>query len=692
MKVFKSKHKSKPRLSTQLIILLLVLSIIPTTVLGLIVKGKIEESIQESVGLYSKKMMEQLSANINYTLQDIKQDTSMLLYSDEAIQYIKEYYQLGAQQLGDLEGKLSAKTVEVIANSKYLKGLFILYDSKIIYKKDSTLGTDTNLKSLDKYLVSKEFLDSEEYKDLLALDGNEAYWFKLENEEAKGIYIGEKFKNKDNKNIVVIFSVDSEYYTEILKISSIDAEIPILMIDKNNHIILSDNVSLVSNKNFNEQFNKYITYINKMGKKSGTSVYANKLITFSTLDNGWKVVLDGDIPVLMKHLYSVWNQLIIVMMLFIILIVIISIFFSRKISGPIRVMSSYITQIEQGNLEWGSKLKREVPEYNREIKDLRDGLVGMINALRKIIVDAKEVTSIVEKNMTQLQDIAHSTTSSASDVELAVDNIVTGAVSQSKKIESSFLVMNELSSYVNSVNEMMNDIKRASDTTINMSENAKHEMNVLINNTNATNHITEVVSADVEILGKEVSDIGNILDIIKSVNDQTNLLALNAAIEAARAKEAGKGFMVIAEEIRKLSYQTQGAIDTIQKTIVKIQDKNTLALEHMKETKVLFEGQDVIVTATTNKFNTILQEMTELNGSIQKATTLLDIVRHKKDDVMHNIQEIAEVTQQSASITEEVCAQCSTQVGYSEEMTKMGGIVFSSIFDLKNTYSKFRIE
>jgi methyl-accepting chemotaxis protein len=394
----------------------------------------------------------------------------------------------------------------------------------------------------------------------------------------------------------------------------------------------------------------------------------------------------------MKHLYSVWQQLIIVMILFIILIIGISVFFSRKISGPISIMSDYIKQIERGNLEWGNKLSKEVPGYNREIKTLRDGLVGMISALRNIIIDTKDVTSIVEKNMEQLQMIAQNTTSSASDVELAVDNIVTGAITQSKQIENASLLMDELSGYINYANETMNAIKKVSHTTIGMSKSAKEEMNTLIENTHSTNDITQVVNRDVEGLGKEVSNIGNILHIMKSVNDQTNLLALNAAIEAARAKDSGRGFMVVAEEIRKLSYQTKEAIDTIERMIIKIHDKNVLVLEHMQEAKILFDSQSPIVTATTNKFNIILSEMTDLNAAIQKTTILLEEVNHKKNEVMNDIQEIANVTQQSASITEEVSAQCSAQVGYSEEMAQMGEVVYSSIQELKDTYSKFRVE
>ncbi|MDF2804142.1 MAG: methyl-accepting chemotaxis sensory transducer [Anaerocolumna sp.] len=680
------------KLSTQLVILLLVLSIVPTAVLGLIVKDKIQTSIQESVGVYSQRMLEQLAANINYTFQDIKDDTDALLYSDETIRYIKEYDQLDAEQLGELEGSLSSKVVEVISNSKYLKGIFIVYEDRVLYKKDSTLGTDTNLKTLDKYLISKAFWDSQEYKELAALEGNEQYWFRLSNEQAKGMYIGEKFKNKEGKNIIVLFSVNSAYYTETLKVSSIDSEIPILVLDKNNRIVLSDNLSLIDNRDFETQFDKYTAYINGQKKNSGTSVYEHKLITFVTLNNGWKVVLDGDIAVLMKHLYSVWQQLIIVMILFIILIIGISVFFSRKISGPISIMSDYIKQIERGNLEWGNKLSKEVPGYNREIKTLRDGLVGMISALRNIIIDTKDVTSIVEKNMEQLQMIAQNTTSSASDVELAVDNIVTGAITQSKQIENASLLMDELSGYINYANETMNAIKKVSHTTIGMSKSAKEEMNTLIENTHSTNDITQVVNRDVEGLGKEVSNIGNILHIMKSVNDQTNLLALNAAIEAARAKDSGRGFMVVAEEIRKLSYQTKEAIDTIERMIIKIHDKNVLVLEHMQEAKILFDSQSPIVTATTNKFNIILSEMTDLNAAIQKTTILLEEVNHKKNEVMNDIQEIANVTQQSASITEEVSAQCSAQVGYSEEMTQMGEVVYSSIQELKDTYSKFRVE
>ena len=683
--------KNKMKLSTQLIILLLILSIIPSAILGLVLKGKIEGSIQESVGMYSQKMMEQLGANINYTLKDIQTDTNTLLYSEESIEFIKNYYQLSAEQQVGLQAKLGAKVVEVIANSNYLKGMFVIYEGQMIFKKDSTLGTNTNLNSLDKYLVSEEFTASKEYKELQALEANKQYWFRLSNQDAKGIYIGEKFKNTEGKNIIALFSINSKYYTDTLKISSIDTNIPILIIDTNNNIVLSDNETLVDNKDFAARFSKYITYISGLGKRSHTSVYENKLLTFVTLENDWKVVLDGDIPVLMKNLYSLWNQIVILMVLFIGLIIAISIFFSRKISRPISMISNYIKQVENGNLEWGDKLKKEVQVHNREIKDLLDGLVNMIGALRKIIVDSKDVTNVVENNMEKLRAIAQNTTSSATEVEHAVDSIVKGAISQSKQIEESSLAMNELDDFINSADNMMQAIKKASASTINMSENAKSEMSVLIDNTNDTSEMTQIVSSDVEVLGHEVNNIGNILHIIKAVNEQTNLLALNAAIEAARAKESGKGFMVIADEIRKLSYQTKDAIDTIEKIILEIHDKNKLTLTHMQEAKVLFDNQEPIVTATANKFNMILDEMALLNGAIQNVTGLLGKVSSKKDDVVLKIEEIAHVIEQSTSVTEEVSAQCTVQVGYSEEITEMGDVLYSSIQELKNNYNKFLV-
>ncbi|WP_070000297.1 methyl-accepting chemotaxis protein [Cellulosilyticum sp. I15G10I2] len=696
MKIFQSYKKStsnnKIKLSTQLIILLLILSIIPTAVLGLIVKGKIEGSIQRSVGIYSQKMIEQLATNINYTLQDIKQDTNTLLYSDETIQYINQYYKLSAQRLDELEGNLSAKAVEAIVNSKYLKGIFIIYEDKLIYKKDSTLGTDKNLGTLDDYLISQEFLGSEMYQTIKDLGKNEQCWFKLLNQDTKGIYVGEKFQNQDGKNIVVIFSINSSYYTELLKVSTIDAEIPILMIDEQGNIILSDNEDLVGNKNFEEQFKKYIIYINSLSEQSATTVYDNKLITFATLDNGWKVILDGHIHVLMKHLYLVWNQLIFIMVLVIITIVIISLFFSNRISKPIKIMATYIAQVQQGNLEWSDKLTKDIPVHNREITVLRDGLIAMIEALRTVILDAKEVTHAVEENMMQLKTIACNTTTSAADVELAVSSIVTGALSQSKKIESCSQLMNCLHSDINDTSEKMSSIKKVSQTTIHMSEKAKSEMSILIDNTEGANKITQIVSKDVEALGEEVNNIGMILHIIKSINEQTNLLALNAAIEAARAKESGKGFMVIADEIRKLSNHTKQAIDQIEGMIGSIYHKNKLVLKHMEQAKVFSDEQGPIVRATTKKFNDILDEMENLNRAIQSVTALLGEVAFKKDEVMYEIEEISQVIEQSTSITEEVSAQCSVQASYSEEMTQMGDILHQSIDELKHTYKRFKVE
>lgn len=177
------------------------------------------------------------------------------------------------------------------------------------------------------------------------------------------------------------------------------------------------------------------------------------------------------------------------------------------------------------------------------------------------------------------------------------------------------------------MNTISNDINK-------LSENSLKVMAILTTKTEEANRSTVEVTNVMDDMDKSTEEISLITDAINSIAEQTKLLSLNAAIEAARAGEAGRGFSVVADEIRKLVEHSTFATKQIQDLIEKIRDKSQLAVSSIHNTKAVVEEQTGAVSQTRDIFSKILEsieslmsESREIQGSIAEAN------RNKDDSI-----------------------------------------------------------
>jgi len=251
--------------------------------------------------------------------------------------------------------------------------------------------------------------------------------------------------------------------------------------------------------------------------------------------------------------------------------------------------------------------------------------------------------------LNQVKEAVAATASAANQISSSTEEMAAGAQEQSSQATE---VAGAVEQMTKTIYETTKNTGQATEASKNSGKVAKEGGHVVEETIHGMNRIAEVVrkSAEtVQALGKSSDQIGEIVQVIDDIADQTNLLALNAAIEAARAGEQGRGFAVVADEVRKLAERTTKATKEIATMIKQIQKDTSGAVESMEQgTKEVEVGKQL-----AEKAGTSLQEI------IHGAEQVLDIVSQvaaaseeqssAAEQISKNIESISSVTQQSAS-------------------------------------------
>jgi methyl-accepting chemotaxis protein len=183
-----------------------------------------------------------------------------------------------------------------------------------------------------------------------------------------------------------------------------------------------------------------------------------------------------------------------------------------------------------------------------------------------------------------------------------------------------------------------------------------------------TYETSEKIFAVVENLTNTTKDIGLFVESIENIAEQTNLLALNAAIEAARAGEAGKGFAVVADEVRKLADQSRKSTEEINNMMQSIQEESALAISSMETMKKVSQEQNFAVDKTNSAFSDIANAIDFIVSKINDVNTAVIKMQDDKSEVISAIENISSVSQQTAASSEEVAATTENQLKTLEDM------------------------
>lgn len=224
----------------------------------------------------------------------------------------------------------------------------------------------------------------------------------------------------------------------------------------------------------------------------------------------------------------------------------------------------------------------------------------------------------------------------------------------------------------------------------NTSNNSLDIVEELKTKTNLNDKGTKKIEQEIINLDKEINYITNILNIIDSIAEQTNLLALNVSIEAARAGEAGRGFSIVAEEIRKLAHNSKESSKEIREIILKVENDSENVVKAMKKVKNLNSEQQEVVFDVIDAFKIIDELIKNISSDIGNVDYHIKKLENTKNDIANSITKASEISQKAAAFSQEVSASIEEQIASTEEVSNSTIILNNLVDRLNNNIHSFK--
>ncbi len=333
----------------------------------------------------------------------------------------------------------------------------------------------------------------------------------------------------------------------------------------------------------------------------------------------------------------------------------VSLFLANLIGSGLRRLQGTVERIEQqGDLS----LRADV-RSNDEVGRLRDSFNRLVENLAGIVRDVMQKSDLLASAAEQLSAVTQQTSG--------------GVQRQLDEIRHVATAMNQMSA---SVREVATNAEQASNSAQEGNQEATNGSKVVGETIASIGDLVEDVRLSAEVIDKlkdDTQNIGTVLDVIKSIAEQTNLLALNAAIEAARAGEQGRGFAVVADEVRTLAQRTQQSTGEIEVLIDTLQSASKQAVEVMGQSRK--KAEDTVDQA--KRAGESLEAITRSGGDILNMNTLIASAAEQQsataEEINCNINNIQTIAEQTASGARQTAASSTELSQLGEELRNLVG-------------------
>ncbi len=353
------------------------------------------------------------------------------------------------------------------------------------------------------------------------------------------------------------------------------------------------------------------------------------------------------------------------------------ILFARSLSRPLGRATSFAVSVAEGNLN-----ETLVVKNKDEIGTLAEALRKMLDNLKAKILESDEKTKEAEEQAhksqiatneaneakkqadvakrdgmlqaaSQIDTVVERLTSASQELSAQVEQAGRGAELQRERAGETATAMEEMNATVLEVAKNASRASESSDAARQMAENGATVVQKAIEAITQVQTQTVTLKENMGSLGKQAEEISKIMNVIEDIADQTNLLALNAAIEAARAGEAGRGFAVVADEVRKLAEKTMNATQEVSQAITAIQTGARKNIQNMEEAAQAVENATGLAGKSGEALSEIVKLVEAAADQVRSIATAAEEQSSASEEINRSIEEINRISSETTQVMSE---------------------------------------
>lgn len=363
---------------------------------------------------------------------------------------------------------------------------------------------------------------------------------------------------------------------------------------------------------------------------------------------------------------------------------------SKRIIGVINTLSEDTNRMAEG--DFSADVPREMLERKDEFGLIARSTMTMKESIRGILRNVTNRAEIVAAHSEEMTATANQSAMSARELTTVIQEIAETSSTQAHDVETGSNAVQELDRVMGINNLNMGTLNTSTDEVNTLKDEGIELIRDLVDKTEETREAIREISAVIADTNTSAGNIVKAIEMIKNISDQTNLLALNASIEAARAGQAGAGFAVVAEEIRKLAEDSSNFTGEIETIVNDLTSKTLTAVDTMETVDEIINLQGDSVERTDAKFEGISVALEHIHAAITEVNNSNLDIDQQKERIASLIENLAAIAQENAAGSEEAAASVEEQNSVMAEISSASDELAQTAEELNSAVNVFKIE